>query len=456
MKRKLITKLLIVALSFALVLQPVTPALADLNTEMSNMFNQWGMSNNTTNPGAYNGQTRGFVSGGRVTAVAPTKTITPGSFKAPSISAGCGGVDIFAGSFSVINASQFTAFLEAIGQNALGYGFSMALEAVCPMCNSAIKEMKAITDKMNAFTANSCQAAKLLVNSAADRALGNELESCTGPNKDDPERYWTDCISNKSPQQVLDHNILADPHSYKSSGQQAAEKNTDLSTIQKQYAVSIVGTWWYNSAFSPNPFICQFQPPTITLESIMIGGDLKLVKCGTGDLEDPNQTCSAITTEDITGVIGQQALAKTQMTGILTSIKNQLPMTTTEIAFVNSSTIVPIMSLLTSLSQSNSEGMQNAVIDYLSDLVALMVATEYMKTYIGIMNLEMVNVNTCAGQKEYMDAAMQDTRTALREGVEKYTKTFDAQAKVINFIADLDQKIGKMASKSINAALAYR
>lgn len=452
MRRKLITKLLVMAISLALILQPVTPALADLNTEMTNMFNQWGMSNNTTNPGAYKGQTRGYYTGGRVTAVAPTKTLTPFAGKAPSISAGCGGIDIFGGSMTLINSSQFTAFLEAVGQNALGYAFSMGLEAVCPTCNAGIKYMKDKMDQMNAFTLNSCNAAKAMVNSVADRTMGDETEKCKASwNPDDPEAGALGCISGKSPQDILDRNKDQDPHQYKSTGQQAMEKNADLTLLQKQYAISLVGTWWLDS-FSVS---CSHQPPTIGLEKLMKGGDLTLIKCGTGNLGDPLDPCEGITTENSLGVKGQQENVKDQLTGILDSIKNGTPLTTTQLTFVESVTVVPIMSLLMSLNQSNSEGLQNAVIDYMSDMIALVITNVYVSTYVRIMEFEQPNITACGAHKADMQQALYSVKEDLAKEVNAYSTVFDNHVKMISFITDLNKSIGKTASANINRALAY-
>ena len=71
-----------------------------LNTQMDNAFNSL---SNVTSPGAYNTARRGVFSGGQVYVKFPTKRVNIVSAEAPKITAGCGGIDLYGGSFSFIN-----------------------------------------------------------------------------------------------------------------------------------------------------------------------------------------------------------------------------------------------------------------------------------------------------------------------------------------------------------------
>ena len=82
-------------------------AKADLNSSLNDMFTRWGGRVNVTTPGAYEAQTRGFLVGGSISARVPRDTLQPFAIKSPYIKAGCGGIDIFGGSFSFINADSF-------------------------------------------------------------------------------------------------------------------------------------------------------------------------------------------------------------------------------------------------------------------------------------------------------------------------------------------------------------
>ncbi|MHB8890391.1 MAG: conjugal transfer protein TraH, partial [Acidobacteriaceae bacterium] len=82
------------------------------------------------------------------------------SFSPPNISAGCGGINLYMGSFHFINGQQFMALLRTVGQEALGYAFELAIQAMCHQCGALLSAIqKAISDMNNALR-NTCQLAQ--------------------------------------------------------------------------------------------------------------------------------------------------------------------------------------------------------------------------------------------------------------------------------------------------------
>lgn len=69
---------------------------------------------NYTNPTAHLGQRRGVVTGGSLSARNRIASESLWHFVPPSYSAGCGGIDLFAGSFSFISAEQFQNLLRSM------------------------------------------------------------------------------------------------------------------------------------------------------------------------------------------------------------------------------------------------------------------------------------------------------------------------------------------------------
>ena len=125
-----ISKLAIsVAVSISVSIFSVSTNANGLQSEMDNLFQ--GMSNATL-PGVYESQRRGVIAGGRVTA--KTKIIDENlvSFAPPSWKAGCGGVDMFGGSLSFVNADQIVQLMRAVAANAKGYAFQLALDTAFP------------------------------------------------------------------------------------------------------------------------------------------------------------------------------------------------------------------------------------------------------------------------------------------------------------------------------------
>jgi len=86
----------------------------------------------------------------------------------PSVKAGCGGIDLFGGSFSFISMEQFQNLLRAIASNAAGYAFEIALQTMCKDCMEVMETLQKKLLALNQGFANSCQLAKGIVNDVAD------------------------------------------------------------------------------------------------------------------------------------------------------------------------------------------------------------------------------------------------------------------------------------------------
>ena len=149
----------------ALTLAAAAPARADLAAEMNTLF---GSLVNASAPTAHLGQRRGVVTGGSVVARNRIMNEALWHVVPPSFNAGCGGIDLFAGSFSFISLDQFVNLLRAIAANAPGYAFEIALGAMCRDCLETMEALQKKIQALNQGYANSCQLAKGLVNDVAD------------------------------------------------------------------------------------------------------------------------------------------------------------------------------------------------------------------------------------------------------------------------------------------------
>ena len=143
-----------------------SPAIADVSQSMQDWFNQIGAYGNVTGPNTYRGQTMNFYSGGSLYVRTPGRNYQLATISPPSFRAGCGGIDLFAGSFSFINKEQFVALLRNIGNNAIGAAFNMALCSMSPDLCDLLKYLQDQAAKMNNLNINSCQAAEGIVTAA--------------------------------------------------------------------------------------------------------------------------------------------------------------------------------------------------------------------------------------------------------------------------------------------------
>lgn len=127
-----------------------------------------GMYSNVTNPVNIDGQLRDTFSGPSAYARLPITSIQPIAFDPPRFSAGCGGIDMYMGSFSFITSDNLTKFIRNVAQNAAPLAFKMAIEAAFPQLSGILADFQRIAQQMNDLNKNSCQVATGLVS-----AIGN-------------------------------------------------------------------------------------------------------------------------------------------------------------------------------------------------------------------------------------------------------------------------------------------
>jgi len=149
----------------ALTAAPPASAADGLSTQLNAMFDTM---LNYTAPTAHLGQRRGVITGGSLNARNRIMNESLWHVVPPSFSAGCGGIDLFAGSFSFVSAEQFQSLLRAVAANAAGYAFEVALGAMCKECLETMETLQKKIQALNQGFANSCQLARGLVNDVAD------------------------------------------------------------------------------------------------------------------------------------------------------------------------------------------------------------------------------------------------------------------------------------------------
>lgn len=140
---------------------------------LESFFHETGAYVNTTNGGAFQGQSMNVMTGGSLFMRVPQKNYQLVSFQPPSISAGCGGIDLFTGSFSFINKEQFVAMLRNIGQAAIGQAFMLALKSMAPEVAEVMQALQRVAQDANGSTLNACAEGKKLV----DGVMGDYMSA---------------------------------------------------------------------------------------------------------------------------------------------------------------------------------------------------------------------------------------------------------------------------------------
>lgn len=140
---------------------------AGMQDQLDDLF---GEMQNYTAPGAYDSQRRSAYFGGRFTYKTAVFNENLVSMLVPSAKGGCGGIDVFGGSFSFINSDQLVQLFRQVASNAQGYAFQLAMDNMCPNCMEWMNELQTKVQALNGESSNSCQLAQGLVNDAANMA----------------------------------------------------------------------------------------------------------------------------------------------------------------------------------------------------------------------------------------------------------------------------------------------
>jgi len=156
----------------------VSSAFAGIDTNLAKFFDSLGFSGNVTSGHAFQGQSAGYYTGGSVyerSGVLDTELL---NVQLPKVRAGCGGIDIYSGGVSFIQADELNDTLRNIMSNAGGYVFNLALEEQMPQVASSLKYFNNLAQEMNRFDINSCEMGTALVGSMWPKSREGDRQLC--------------------------------------------------------------------------------------------------------------------------------------------------------------------------------------------------------------------------------------------------------------------------------------
>jgi conjugative transfer pilus assembly protein TraH len=142
------------------LLSSVTPSHAGF---LRDFYNAAGTQGNITSAGLYQSNALNTVTGGGFVYRAPRSDFNPFYLTPPSLSAGCGGIDLFLGAFGIPSREEFVAFLRNIGTALPGLAFQLALQSLAPDLSEQITNFRDLIREYTAKFSDSCTAAQSLL-----------------------------------------------------------------------------------------------------------------------------------------------------------------------------------------------------------------------------------------------------------------------------------------------------
>ena len=360
-----------------------SPAMAGVESEMNSFFNSAGASANVTGPTAFDGQAAGYYSGGSLWTRFPSKTINPVNIQLPKASAGCGGIDLFAGSFSFINTDEIVATLKATANNAIGFAFQLAIDSISAQIGGVMKDMSHKIQQMNQHALSSCQEAQAAMGAlwpASDAAQQTICEN-VGRNEgifSDAARSKHKCEEYSERRSVI--NSSSDPQTdlVKSKNYTwnalMSRSVTTPSTEYAEWLMTMVGTIIYvappdNSTPGNFRFIA---PASWDTYSALLDGTAtsptQVYSCQGSTAPDgcldPAPRALAISTDK-----AYKNRVKTMMTDMAAKVRNNASLTGEEISLLGMSSI-PLYKIIV-VNEASHFGLGRGDLDNLAEIVAV-------------------------------------------------------------------------------------
>lgn len=282
-------------------------AAGSVDDHLNDMFTALGAKANVTEPMAYQTARRGVISGGQFQMRA--RVIRPNiiSFDPPSFKAGCGGISIYGGALSFINAQAFQDTMRAIAANSVGllsgYAFTMALDAMCEKCGQKINELARKVQEIASKLKNSCEAAKALTASATStmkewaeskRQDASVASANTGVASDFLSALNQSAdgilsgLSNSEKAKFTGNVVWAafNEASFGSWFTYGTNGNKALEML-----MSLTGSFIVKKSADGKDLVFDPVPPLIDLDQFVDGGQVNIWSCGadTGDCLEPFQ-----------------------------------------------------------------------------------------------------------------------------------------------------------------------
>ena len=136
-----------------------------LGSDLRDFWTRAGGAVNHTRPQTYDGQRAGFATMGSLYVRTAQRNSQLVNVQLPSLRAGCGGIDLFGGSFSFISKEELIQLMRGIMQNAAGFAFELALKSMSPAVQDIVAELRDLIERVNNMNINSCETAQGLVGS---------------------------------------------------------------------------------------------------------------------------------------------------------------------------------------------------------------------------------------------------------------------------------------------------
>jgi len=138
----------------------------------------WFDSSTKSGAGSFQGQQRGYYSGGHFSGRFTMSNDPLLTISMPRIRAGCGGIDIFLGGLSYLDSDYLVQKLQGIIQAAPAVAFDTAMKVLSKELSDTMTNFEAIINNLNSLNMDDCALAKK-IGQPVGNAIGEEIAEST-------------------------------------------------------------------------------------------------------------------------------------------------------------------------------------------------------------------------------------------------------------------------------------
>lgn len=443
-------------------------AFASVGVKMQEYWNEMGGYSNVNGPASYDLQSAGYYSLGGLYARAPVKNTQLAHISLPSLSAGCGGINIYNGGLSFINSEQLTELLKAISANAQGFAFQLALETVSPVIAEKVEELQTWIQRINALNINSCEAAATLVGGVwprhdqASRTICSTLSGSTGMASDYVQakhRCQTDReqslkgINDRNPEManaLLAENINLAWKSIKDSKIfNDGKADSTLAEVMMTLSGTLIIHAPKNERDSPKfEYISPKAASSEVISALLDGGRIRYHKC------DEYSKCINLRQEGGVHEIEERYAFKAKIQNLVSSIIHKIqidePLNEEEKGFINNKSSIPIYKILNVYAAYSGAGALFELSAY-SEAIALQIMFEYLDDLISKVE-QSTNILMIADD-DHLQRFKRDIRELRKTLAAREIKTHQNFATLMTLVEKAMVVEGVLA-KSIGSPLA--
>lgn len=444
-------------------------ARADVASQMNSFFSDAGGAANVTGPSAFQGQSAGYYSLGNVWTRFPQKSVQPFNLQLPGARAGCGGIDLFSGSFSFINASEIVAMLKATANNALGFAFKLAIDSVSPEIGKVMDEFSQKAQLLNQMNISSCETAQALVGgiwpqmetsrSTICEAVGNSQgvfsdwaaarQGCNNGNRRDST------IAGNSDAAMKDQ-LVGEPHNYTWEALRKSGKFGAFDQSFSEFIMTLVGTVVTQPSSDPGigGKVMMFGPAEEAVVTALLDGTadapaVRMLRCNDADcLDVGEQTLS----------VPASAALRPRIAAMIHSmsarIRSDTPLDAAEKQLLNLATI-PVYKIL-AVQAFAHYSLTDGEIQTISEIVAVDLLMAMLDNMLDRVDQAQVNFQTfdqaTATQWKQQIAA---TRTRFGQRDTRLSNKLQTTMQIINRSIMLESTLQNSMSPAMASALNF-